>query len=173
MTPDQVEQLANELMVQHGLIRKGWGFKWSSGKQRLGCAQIRKARDRQTGKTRTLKSILISRHLVELNSDEVIRDVILHEIAHALAGIKNGHNHVWRETCEKIGAKPQRLAGEEVAVVAARYAIVCGVCEEQLATRHRRSTPKHLDAAYCKHCGPTSKGKLKLIDQADTQDALP
>jgi predicted SprT family Zn-dependent metalloprotease len=166
MTPKKVEQLANQLMDQHGLLRDGWGFRWSRGKQRLGCAHIGRARDRRTGKTREKKSILVSRHLVELNTDAVIRDVILHEIAHALAGLEHGHDHVWRQVCLRIGATPQRLAGEEVRVVQPRYAIVCDACRQQLGRRHRRVSAQRMRTSYYARCGPGSAGKLRLVDQS-------
>jgi len=165
LTHDQAEQLARDLMQQHGLTDSGWHFKWSHGKRRLGATQISKARDAKTGKLKEIKTILLSTHLVDLNPEPVVRDVILHEIAHALAGIKNGHNHVWQAMCKKIGAKPQRLADEKVEVIEGRYAIVCTSCDTELGRRHRRTSPAHLRSAYCKHCGPKSAGKLKLTDK--------
>ena len=163
LTHEQAEHLARSLMDQHGVTAEGWVFQWSRGKRRLGETSIRQRRDRTTGQTKTIKAIRLSRHLVAMNPEPIVRDVILHEIAHALAGLENGHNAVWRAACEKVGAKPQRLADETVRVAEGRYAIVCGQCNEQIGTRHRRSSPKSLARAYCKRCGPGSAGKLKLV----------
>lgn len=59
-----------------------------------------------------LKRIEFSKHF--LNSPwEEVTDTILHEIAHALVGPKQGHNHVWRAKCVEIGANPRRTAGVE------------------------------------------------------------
>lgn len=165
LTHEQAEALARALMQQHGLTDAGWDFKWSHGKRRLGATQIGKTRDRKTGRLKETRAIVLSRHLVDLNPEPVVRDVILHEIAHALAGIQNGHNHVWREMCMKVGAKPQRLADEQVVTVQGRYAVVCTQCNEELTRRHRRTAPAKLRRAYCKACGPKSAGKLRLIDK--------
>lgn len=41
-----------------------------------------------------------------LNDDiEDIRDTILHEIAHAIAGNENGHNEYWKSIAKDIGVK--------------------------------------------------------------------
>ena len=41
-----------------------------------------------------------------LNSDiEDITQTILHEIAHAIAGIENGHNFYWKAIAQDIGVK--------------------------------------------------------------------
>lgn len=163
LTLDQAQQLAKQLMQQHGVIAKGWAFQWSHGKSRLGEASIRKTRDPKTRKIKTIKTIKLSKHLVAMNPEPIVRDVILHEIAHALAGLKNGHNHIWQEACKRVGAKPQRLADEAVQVVPGKYSIVCGQCSQELGKRHRQSSPETLARTYCKHCGPGSTGKLKLV----------
>lgn len=166
LTLEQAEQLATSLMQRHGVTADGWRFQWSRGRRRLGEARIRHTRDRRTGKTQEVKAIRLSRHLVAMNPEPVVRDVILHEIAHAIAGLDQGHNAAWKAACKKVGAKPQRLADESVEVVPGKYAIVCGLCHEHLAQRHRRASPKTLKRSYCKHCGKPSMGKLKLVEAA-------
>ncbi len=163
LTLDEAERLARSLMRQHGVIADGWVFQWSSAKRRLGAAGITQRRDPKTGSVQTVKAIRLSKHLVAMNPEPVVRDVILHEIAHAMAGLENGHNHVWRAACEQVGAKPQRLADTSVRVIEGRYTIVCGQCDKALGTRHRRSSPKTMARVYCKRCGPGSVGKLKLV----------
>ena len=41
-------------------------------------------------------------------NEEAIKDTVLHEIAHAIAGNHNHHNAVWEACCNKIGAVPSR-----------------------------------------------------------------
>ena len=170
MDPQQAQQLALELMRHHGVTNDGWEFRWSHGKKQLGCAQIRK-RKRSFGRVEEEKTIKLSRHLVALNDEDEVKDTILHEIAHAIAGIEHGHDGVWKAVCRRIGAKPQRLAGREVNVVEPTYVIVCGVCEEVLAKRFRRIRKDRLARSYCQHCGPTTKGKL--IFQTSSNDTAP
>jgi len=40
----------------------------------------------------------------EERSDELVRDTLLHEIAHALVGTAHGHDEVWKAKCLEIGA---------------------------------------------------------------------
>lgn len=160
----QAEQLARSLMQQHGLLRDGWRFRFSNAKRQLGSAHIRRQRDPATGRTIRIKTIRLSRHLVTLNTEHEVRDTILHEIAHALAGLSNGHNAKWKAVCRRIGARPVRLAGEEVIAPAPRYRVVCNACRRVLAHRHRRVAPASLRRSYCRSCGPASKGALRLDD---------
>ena len=162
MNLHEAQQLALTLMDEHGVLDDGWVFRWSNGKRQLGCAQIRRRTDRRTGKTQEIKTIKLSRYLVALNDEDEVRDTILHEIAHAIAGLKNGHNAVWKTVCRRIGARPERLAGEEVNVVKHRFEIVCGCCGHVVGKRHRRMAASRLKHSYCRDCGLPSKGTLKL-----------
>ena len=42
------------------------------------------------------------------DNEEAIKDTVLHEIAHAIAGGIHHHDRVWVACCNKIGAKPDR-----------------------------------------------------------------
>ncbi len=165
MTHPKAQQLAIELMTEHGLIQAGWVFRWGHGRRQLGSCQILRRRGPLLGRPAEIKVIKLSKHLVALNSDEEVRDTILHEIAHALAGLKNGHNHVWKQVCLRIGAKPQRIAGEEVKTVDARYTLICGCCDQTLGQLHRRPKHERLLRSYCRSCGLLSKGKLRLMER--------
>ncbi len=95
-------RLAVSTMEKHGLIEKGWTFKFDRAKVRFGqCSH-------------TIKRITLSEALTELNSLEQVTDTILHEVAHALVGSRNGHNYKWRMECVRIGANPDRCYGNEV-----------------------------------------------------------
>ena len=70
---------------------------WFNGFTTLGCY-----RTRQFGNVVIDEEIVISKPMAEINSWEVIRLIVLHEIAHALTP---GHSHddVWRSKCLEIG----------------------------------------------------------------------
>lgn len=163
LTYEQTECLANELMQRYGLLDDGWAFEWTRGKKRLGETAVGSRRNRRTGKTERVKLIRLSRYLVEMNSEPVIRDTILHEIAHALAGIEHGHDEVWKAMCRKVGAKPERLADKSVKIVDHAYSIVCDLCTKELAKRHRRPAESRLNRSHCEFCGPKSIGKLSVV----------
>lgn len=163
MDHSKAKHLALELMRQHGLSDAGWRFEWSQAKRQLGIAEIRQKRDGQGVQE---KLIRLSWHLVALNREDEVRETILHEIAHALAGVHNGHNEKWKRVCRRIGARPERLAGESVAMPLPRYTILCGDCHRNLGRRHRRPGLQQLKQLYCTYCGPASQGKLHLHDRA-------
>lgn len=116
-------KLARTLMDQHGLA--DWQFVFDRARRRFGVCRPRN------------KTIGLSAYLVHLNSDEEVRDTILHEIAHALTPGDN-HGDKWKAACVRIGAKPERCFKEdgEVRTVAAKLKIGCPVCGVW-ASRHR------------------------------------
>ncbi len=162
----RAQRLALRLMCEHGLDRRGWEFAWGRGKSRFGAAVVQRRRDPRTGRWIERRRILLSRPLTAMNSEDEVRDTVLHEIAHALAGLEHGHGAQWKEVCVRIGAKPERLMGEDVRLVQARYALVCGTCERVLGHRHRRMAGARLTRCYCRHCGPSSVGALRMHDLA-------
>jgi predicted SprT family Zn-dependent metalloprotease len=101
------------------------------------------------------KLILLSRHLVELNGEEQVRDTILHEIAHALTP---GHHHdkVWKAKAKELGCRPSRCySNDSVVVPRGAYALVCPNCGfEYQVYKRRRSV-----GACRKCCVKYSNGK--------------
>lgn len=114
------QTLAVTLMGKHGLLEKGWNFKYDNAVKRFGVCRYRS------------KTIGLSRNLVLLNEKEKVMDTILHEIAHAIAGHKAGHGIEWKIVCERIGAKPERCySSEDTNVVELKYYAVCGGCGKE------------------------------------------
>ena len=163
----KAQAICSRLMRKHGLTEQGWTFRWSNAKREIGSAQVRTIKDPKTRKKSERRTIVLSRPLVQLNDEEQIRDTILHEIAHALAGVEHGHDHVWKAVCKKIGAIPKRIAGEEVNTVDARYQLICRCCQQVLAHRHRQIDSKRIKRSYCNHCGRKSLGKLRVHDTSE------
>ena len=93
-----VAGMARRLMDEHGLT--GWTLAFVEAKRRLGDCHFRH------------RVIRISRtHALE-GSEEQIRDTVLHEIAHAIAGREAGHGPLWKVTARRIGATPRAKAYE-------------------------------------------------------------
>jgi predicted SprT family Zn-dependent metalloprotease len=128
--------LACELLARHSL--PDWGFNLNRSKINLGLCYYGP------------KVIELSRYFVESNSLEAVRDTLLHEIAHALAGRAAGHGPLWKAACLRIGAKPERLDYEVVMPVGMGRA-TCPGCGT-LHDKHRK--PKHMRGWFCQHCGP-------------------
>jgi len=53
----------------------------------------------------TIDTIKLNYHHAINDSMEEIKDTILHEIAHAIAGNENGHNEYWKSIAKEIGVK--------------------------------------------------------------------
>jgi len=92
---DEAERLAHGHMEEWGLLDNGWRFVFDNARSRFGQCSYRR------------RVISLSKHLVALNGVEEVNDTILHEIAHALTGAGHHHDHVWKDMCVRVGAKPE------------------------------------------------------------------
>jgi predicted SprT family Zn-dependent metalloprotease len=107
----------------HGLTRKGWTVKYDNCRARAGqCDQ----------RTKTLS---FSRHLIVRGPIKELRNTLLHEIAHALAGSKHGHDRTWRNIAVKIGCDGERCHTMELTRPKWRFLCSAGCWE---ITCHRR-----------------------------------
>ena len=101
MDLNDAAKLAVLYMDLHEL--NGWQFRFDRATRRFGCCH------------HSSKTISLSRDLVSLNDKRDVRDTILHEIAHALAGPKvRPHGREWREIALRIGCNGRRCYGDEV-----------------------------------------------------------
>ncbi len=129
MTLEAARAIAEALMARHGL--HDWTFGFDRARRRLGAC-------RPSG-----RRITLSAPLTLLNDQAVVRDTVLHEIAHALTP-GAGHGASWRAACRRIGARPERCAADgEVTLPAAPYALVCDRCGTR-TPRYRRTRTRYL-----------------------------
>lgn len=94
MKAQDAQRLAIYLMAKHGLTDKGWKFRFN---KRLTAA------GRATEKRAGEKWIELSIMFVEVNPEESVKETILHEIGHALRGVKYGHDLRWKLIVRSIG----------------------------------------------------------------------
>lgn len=114
------EKLTVSLMKEHGIWDKGWRFEWDNAMRRFGVCNYRK------------RTIGLSKNLVSLNDVEQVKDTILHEIAHAIAGNQAGHGWEWKRECVRIGARPERCyTTENTTVPQMKYYAVCKACGKE------------------------------------------
>jgi predicted SprT family Zn-dependent metalloprotease len=142
-----IRELARSLLDKHGLT--AWEFGFNANVRRAGVCFYPHAGE--PGR------IELSIHFAERNTDDEVRDTILHEIAHALVGPGHGHDAVWRAKCLQVGAKPEACYGEEIEMPRGRWRAQCPTCKAQY-DRHRR--PARMTGWSCRPCGPTA-GKLQ------------
>jgi predicted SprT family Zn-dependent metalloprotease len=93
MKAEKAERMAVQLMKRHGLTDKGWAFRFNFRIGSVGRAT------NDNGK----KFIELSLPIVEVNQEEIINDVLLHEIGHAKRGIGHKHDSKWRSITKSIG----------------------------------------------------------------------
>lgn len=104
--------LAETLIKQHGL--DGWSFQFDSALRRAGACDY------------SMKVISLSRlYCLEVSEDQV-RDTILHEIAHALAGPKHNHDAKWKSIARAIGCTAERCHSVDFAP--SKYIASCLSC---------------------------------------------
>jgi SprT protein len=131
MKREYVERLARLLMRKHGLEAKGWSFGFDNAKTRHGQCDYDRRR------------ITISRHFSELNSMAVVKDTLLHEIAHGILGQPGiGHGREWRNIAVAIGARPVARKGAPIKP-ASTYDLWCPECEAVVGGRYRRTKTKY------------------------------
>jgi predicted SprT family Zn-dependent metalloprotease len=134
-------KLAKQLFREHGLDKKGWKFAFDRAVLRHGvCNEF-------------TKSISISGPLVALNDEAWVRELLLHEIAHALAGNEAGHGPRWQAICRRIGAIPQALGDKPPFTPTPKYLLTCEGCGASYPRQ------KIYPDMYCGECGP-EVGKL-------------
>ncbi|MXW15495.1 MAG: SprT family zinc-dependent metalloprotease [Rhodothermaceae bacterium] len=105
----KIAKQARKLMDQHGL--QNWSVGFNGSLRRLGTCNYRK------------KQILLSQTQSVRRTPAETTDVILHEIAHALAGSDAGHGLKWKAIASRIGARPKSCAAESTEVSEKQQAI--------------------------------------------------
>jgi SprT protein len=91
----RVRVWADALIVMH--LDPSWSFAFDNAKRRAGLCNY------------TNKRISVSRYLADRYEDDEIHQVLLHEVAHALAGPRSGHGPRWKEIGKRIGYEGKRL----------------------------------------------------------------
>lgn len=106
------DTMCRELLKQHGL--SDWRFRFDRSIRRFGACHY------------GLKMITLSEALTLANKPELVRTVMLHEIAHALAGRGTNHGKKWQQICLSIGGDGNRCYSTKTTnTVPARYVAEC------------------------------------------------
>jgi len=134
MDLDAARRLARELMDQHRLTPQ-WSFRFDGARRRAGACNF------------ATQTISLSSVLVPLYDQQTVRDTLLHEIAHALAGPAHHHDHVWKWYARTLGAPDNaRLPG----TLPAPSEPWVGTCPRCGAQRRLYRAPRRVDA--CGRC---------------------
>ena len=126
-----------------------WELRFSNQKRNLGYCRPRK------------KVISISKSFMESNPFPIIKDTLLHEIAHALHFLETGktnHSNGWKRFALKVGCEPKRCAETNgLNMPEGNYVGICPVCKKEthFYRRVRRSYS-------CSHCTKKYDPKYRL-----------
>jgi len=133
---DYIAAMAQSLMLEH-IEDRQWSFGFDNGRRRAGLCSY------------TDKKITVSKYLSLVHSIDDVRQTVLHEIAHAICGPKEGHSKKWLATAKNIGYRNETYTGEEIAKEFAPYT---GLCPN--GHRHYRyQRPKRLYSCHICHKG--------------------
>ena len=125
---DRVRHWANALIALH-LPGSQWSFGFDNAKKRAGLCSY------------THKRITVSRYLAARYDDDEIHQILLHEVAHALAGPAAGHGPVWKRQAAELGYVGERTHSGQVADELAPW---IGVCPAgHVHYRYRKPTRTH------------------------------
>ena len=138
-----VQLLANRLLKDHELDKKGWRFKFDRAKRRAGSCRFFE------------KEITLAKAYAEQEELKEIKNTILHEIAHALVGPKHGHNEIWKQKALEIGCDAERC--HCVVFSNPKYKLTC--CNSCFEVTRFRVNQIFLKSRICSKCN----GKLLVI----------
>ena len=142
----RVRTWANALIALH-LDPGEWSFGFDNAKTRAGLCNY------------TDKRITVSRHLAGRYEDDEIHQILLHEVAHAMAGPKAGHGPRWKAVASELGYEGKRTHDGEIAHELAPWV---GTCPRG-HVHYRYRQPTRLLA--CGKCG-RSFDRANVIDWA-------
>ena len=115
------EKLVKLLISQHidpeqGEVKGPVRFQWSRGTKALGTYEVRRKHTGTDPLTLApafvyTRTITLSRPMTAVCDEVKVRETILHEIAHARAGIRANHGPAWARECNLLGIVPQVCGG--------------------------------------------------------------
>ena len=97
---NRVRHWADALIDLH--LDPSWSFAFDRATTRAGLCDHRARR------------ISVSRHFAERYEDDEIHQVLLHEVAHALAGPRAGHGPRWKAVARDLGYEGKRLLDHSI-----------------------------------------------------------
>lgn len=100
--------------------------------------------------------------LIELWTPKQFKEILKHEVAHALAGFSAAHGDKWKQIARAIGCSAE--VTHDYPTVPGRWILFCGNCGE-LATKHRPVATTHM---HCLQCD----APITLIDSKESESGV-
>lgn len=108
---ERVRHWAHALIALH--LDPSWTFAFDNAKKRAGLCNF------------TLKRITVSRYLASRYEDDETHQILLHEVAHALAGPRAAHGPKWQAIARNLGYDGKRTHDGEIADELAPWVGAC------------------------------------------------
>ena len=135
----------SERLMGENLDTGKWKFGFDSGKRRAGLCDHTNSR------------ISLSRHMAQLHAVDQSRQVMYHEIAHALAGAKHGHDAQWLRIATDLGYRNERISSREVDERHAKWLGRCPNGHEYF--RYRKPTR----VSSCSKCSRNYDDRFRIV----------
>lgn len=119
---DDATTLAKRLIKLH--LGKKWKLKINKRHSSLGRCDF----DR--------KIIELSAHFIDHNNTDAVTEIILHEIAHALAGDTAGHGPLWAEQCRRLNIEPT-VVYHDKKMPDGKWVATCKKCSRQYNKQYK------------------------------------
>jgi len=128
----RVRTWANALIDLH--LDSSWSFGFDNAKTRAGLCNY------------TTKRITVSKYLAARYEDDEIHQVLLHEVAHAIAGTRAGHGARWKTIAAELGYEGKRLHD---GAIANEFAPWLGTCPAGHVHYRYRTPTRPLACGKC------------------------
>lgn len=118
----EAQRNAIALMELHGLNAKGWTFQFNRRKTAFGACNYVK------------RTIELSAFLTETGTPEQVRNTVLHEIAHAMAGKAEEHGPRWKAIHRSIGGNGRSKSvgsAEQFTAMRYKWRATCSRCDRK------------------------------------------
>jgi predicted SprT family Zn-dependent metalloprotease len=156
----KVKEFANEQLKKWGLTGSydnDWCMVWDT-------KAVRRYGQCRYGK----QEIGITKQLANINSLEESKDVVLHEIAHALTGPGHGHDATWKRMCIKVGARPERCYtpesnGGDVKTLKGKYQLINKETGKVYKEYYRKPKFKDWSQRWIVGKKRETEGKLQVV----------
>lgn len=129
----RVRRWADALIVLH-LDPTEWSFGFDSAKTRAGLCNYQ------------AKRITVSKYLAIRFDDDEVHQVLLHEVAHAVAGVRAGHGPKWKVIARDLGYVGKRTHDGSVADELAPW---IGACPKGHELYRYRKPGRPMSCARC------------------------
>ncbi len=130
---DRVTTWADALIRLH-LDSAVWSFGFDHARTRAGLCNF------------TDKRISVSRHLAAKYEDDEVHQILLHEVAHAIAGPRAGHGATWKKIAYDLGYDGKRTHDGSAANELAPW---LGICPKGHEHYRFRQPTKVLSCGEC------------------------